>query len=61
MKFGKLEIDGGIIIFALIVVLLAVILHYTVKEEAIKEQTEQLKIQQNILEREREEYGNNAN
>lgn len=61
MKFGKLEIDGGIIMFALIIVLLGVILHYTVKEEAIKEQTEQLQIQQNIIEKECDKNGNSTN
>lgn len=61
MKFGKLEIDDGIIMFALIIVLLGVILHYTVKEEAIKEQTEQLQIQQNIIEKECDKNGNSTN
>lgn len=61
MKFGKLEIDSGIIMFALIIVLLGVILHYTVKEEAIKEQTEQLQIQQNIIEKECDKNGNSTN
>lgn len=61
MKFGKLEINDEVIVFALLFLLFVAVLHYTVKEETIKEQTKQLQIQQNILERESEKYGNNTN
>lgn len=61
MKFGKLEINDEVIVFALLFLLFVAVLHYTVKEETLKEQTKQLQIQQNILERESEKYGNNTN
>lgn len=61
MKFGKFEIESSIIGFALFVLLCGIFLHYLVKEETIKEQTEQLKIQQNIIEKECDKNGNSTN
>lgn len=50
MKFGKFEINESGIIAICICVILIVVLHYTIAEESIKEKTNQLQLEKEILE-----------
>lgn len=49
MKFGKFEIYGGVFVVIAIVVALYFILHFTLEEEKLLEETKQLELRKEIL------------
>lgn len=49
MKFGKFEIDMGVFVAITIVLILYIVLHFTIEEEKLKEQTKQLEIEREIV------------
>lgn len=50
MSFGKFEVSEYAIGAVALVVILFIILHFTLEEEKLKEQTKQLEIQKQIVE-----------
>ena len=49
MKFGKFEINDFTIAGIFIVILLCIVLHFTLVEEKLKEETKQLELKKEIL------------
>ena len=49
MKFGKFEIYNGVFIAIAVVVVLYIILHFTLQEERLHEETKQLELKREIL------------
>ncbi len=49
MKFGKFEIYNGVFIAIALVAVLYIILHFTLQEERLHEETKQLELKKEIL------------
>lgn len=49
MRFGKFEISQQTIIAIVLVLMLFLVLHYTIEEVRIKEETKQLELQKEII------------
>ena len=49
MKFGKFEINDFTIAGIFIVILLCIVLHFTLVEEKLKEETKQLELKKELL------------
>lgn len=49
MKFGKFEIYNGVFIAIALVAVLYIILHFTLQEERLHEETKQLELKREIL------------
>lgn len=58
MKWGKLEINDFFIAGVFITILLCVVLHFTIKEEQLKEETKQLELKKEIMILEKGEFNN---
>ena len=60
MKFGKFEISEFCIGAILVSVILFLVLHYTLAEEELKEKTEQLQLEKEIILLEKERGNENG-
>lgn len=49
MKWGKFELSDGFIAGLFLAVIFAIILHYTLAEERLKEETKQLELKKEII------------
>ena len=49
MKFGKFEIEMGVFVAIAVVLITYIVLHFTIEEERLKEQTKQLEIEKEII------------
>lgn len=49
MKWGKFEINDGLIAAVFIAIILFIVLHYTLAEERLKEETKQLELKKEII------------